>query len=168
MPVKRELIPSDAVPSELILQHCSDILMHPNMQVEASCKQHGTTSVLAHSAAVTAAALIVARDLRIPVDVRALARAALLHDYFLYDWHVGSPENKLHAFTHPYRAARNAMRDHALTKHERFIVRTHMFPMVPVPPTSREAWIVCLVDKAIATHETLKGFARRDARRHTS
>ena len=32
-----------------------------------------------------------------------------------------------------------------------------MFPLVPVPPTCREAWIVCLADKWCALRETIAG-----------
>ena len=31
------------------------------------------------------------------------------------------------------------------------------FPLVPVPPTCREAWIVCLADKWCALRETIAG-----------
>ena len=31
------------------------------------------------------------------------------------------------------------------------------FPLVPVPPTCREAWIVCLADKWCALCETVAG-----------
>ena len=37
----------------------------------------------------------------------------------------------------------------------------HMFPLVPVPPTCREAWIVCLADKWCALRETVAGRLRR-------
>ncbi len=30
-----------------------------------------------------------------------------------------------------------------------------MFPLVPVPPTCREAWIVCMADKWCALYETV-------------
>ena len=33
----------------------------------------------------------------------------------------------------------------------------HMFPLVPIPPACREAWIVCLADKACALGETIDG-----------
>ena len=44
-----------------------------------------------------------------------------------------------------------------LTPRERNIIVRHMFPLVPVPPTCREAWIVCLADKWCALRETIAG-----------
>lgn len=127
------------------------------MQMERRCIQHGSTTVLEHSVAVCALSLVTARDLHVPVDVRALVRGALLHDYFLYDWHrPDHPDNKAHGFTHPFTARRNATRDFAIGAHERAIISTHMFPLVPLPPLTREAWIVCLADTAIAGSETIR------------
>lgn len=156
MKIDRTVIAHDTTPAELIETHCADILTAPGMQREACCMQHGTTSVLAHSAMVCAWSLAVARELRIPVDAAALTRASLLHDYFLYDWHVPGPENHVHGFTHPFIAARNARQHFDIGSHERHIIRTHMFPLVPLPPLTREAWIVCLVDTACALTETLR------------
>lgn len=150
----RSVIPNDALPADIIRDTCADILAAPNMQLETQHIQHGNTTVLSHSAQVTAWSLIVARELNIPVDAQALTRGALLHDYFGYDWHVPGPENHLHGFTHPFIACRKALRDFNISSHEQSIIRTHMFPLVPLPPTSREALLVCLVDKTLALYET--------------
>ena len=161
MAIPRKPIDPSDTPTRLIKRHCADILASRTMEIEARCIQHGTTSVLEHSATVTAVALILTSRLHIPVDERALTRSALLHDYFLYDWHDPDPSHRLHGFRHPYFAARNARRDFGATPHEQAIIRTHMFPLIPIPPTSREALIVCLADKLVATKETLEGFAVR-------
>ena len=36
------------------------------------------------------------------------------------------------------------------------IIARHMFPLIPVPPQCREAWIVCLADKWCALGETVE------------
>ena len=105
---QRKPIDRDDTPAALIARHCSDILASPGMAVERDCIQHGDTSVLAHSAAVTAHCALIARSLQIPVDERALMRGAILHDYFLYDWHDPDPSHRLHGYTHPGTACRNA------------------------------------------------------------
>ena len=94
--------------------------------------------------------------LRIRTDQRALVRGALLHDYFLYDWHKADPSHRLHGFYHPGTALRNARQDFALTPREENIIHRHMFPLTPMPPATREAWIVCLADKYCAAAETVE------------
>lgn len=122
--------------------------------------QHGDVTVYAHVLSVAQTSARAARALGrvgIAVDAHALVRGALLHDYFLYDWHDPDPSHRLHGFTHPACACRRAQEDFELTALERNIIERHMFPLVPVPPTCREAWIVCLADKACALKETVEG-----------
>ena len=40
---------------------------------------------------------------------------------------------------------------------EEDIILHHMFPLVPIPPHTKEAWIVTTCDKACSTAETLTG-----------
>lgn len=123
--------------------------------------QHGTMSVHAHVISVAHASLAMAGRLErlgIRIDRASLIRGALLHDYFLYDWHDPDPSHRLHGFTHPFAALARAEEDFEdLTPRERNIISRHMFPLVPIPPTCREAWLVCLADKACALHETIAG-----------
>ena len=84
----------------------------------------------------------------------ALVIGALLHDYFLYDWHDGKGRH-LHGFTHPECAFRNAEKDYTLSPRVKNIIIRHMFPLTPVSPTCTEAWIVCIADKICAIEETL-------------
>lgn len=84
----------------------------------------------------------------------ALVIGALLHDYFLYDWHDGKGRH-FHGFTHPECAFRNAEKDYTLSPRVKNIIIRHMFPLTPVPPTCTEAWIVCIADKICAIEETL-------------
>ena len=112
----------------------------------------------AHVVSVASASVRAADVLRrvgVSVDRASLVRGALLHDYFLYDWHDPDPSHNLHGFKHPYFALQRANEDFDLTARERNIIVRHMFPLVPVPPTCREAWIVCLADKYCALAETL-------------
>lgn len=158
MPRRKPIEKSDT-PAMLIARHCSDILASPGMRVESTCIQHGDTSVLAHSAAVTAHCALIARALQIPVDERALMRGALLHDYFLYDWHDPDPSHRLHGYRHPGTACTNAIRDFHVGEIEQNMIRHHMFPLTPTPPTCREGVILCIADKLVASRETARGFA---------
>ena len=118
--------------------------------------QHGNVSVYEHCLAVCVCSIKIARMLRIRYDLRALIRGALLHDYFLYDWHVNDdPNRKLHGFFHPSVALENALKDYELSKKEQDMIKHHMFPLTIIPPMCREAWLVCLADKICAGKETL-------------
>ena len=117
--------------------------------------QHGTTSVYAHSVRVAAVSLYLARRLRLRFDEAALLRGALLHDCFLYDWHDRDNGHLLYGFSHPRTALENARRDYDLSEAECDVILHHMFPLVPMPPRCREAWIVCMADKYCALAETL-------------
>lgn len=117
--------------------------------------QHGDTTCLKHTIAVAYFSIMLAEKLGISYKKSDLIRGALLHDYFLYDWHDGDGR-QIHGFTHPASALHNADRDFELTDTERDIIKKHMFPLTVIPPKCREAWIVCMVDKACSLYETFK------------
>lgn len=123
-------------------------------QMRASV-QHGRVSTWTHCVRVARASLCMARALRMPVHERELVRAALLHDYFLYDWHA--PDHPAHHATmHPLYALKNAREDFDLTPREENIIASHMWPLPPTRvPASREAALVCLADKWCSLVETL-------------
>lgn len=115
--------------------------------------QHGRTSVYRHSIRVAWTSLRLARFLGWRIDAAALVRAALLHDYFLYDWHIPGRGHRWHGFTHPRRALENALGEFELGKQERNAILRHMFPLTPVPPCCRIGWLVCLADKWCSLRE---------------
>lgn len=118
--------------------------------------QHGNISVYTHCVRVAIISCLIAEYLRLRIDRRALIRGALLHDYFLYDWHRKGEGHRLHGFFHAGKALRNARADYRLSAVEENIIERHMFPLTAVPPTCREAWVVCLADKWCAANETVK------------
>ena len=87
----------------------------------------------------------------------------VLHDYFLYDWHVKDKTHRLHGFFHPGTALANAQKEYVLSKREKNIILRHMWPLTPCPPACREAWIVTAADKYCSLRETLFLRRRRDA-----
>ncbi|ADB09906.1 conserved hypothetical protein [Bifidobacterium dentium JCM 1195 = DSM 20436] len=127
------------------------------MQIERSCYQHGVVTTFAHSVRVACLAVWMADRLHLwyRVDLHSLIRAALLHDYFLYDWHDwDNGEHRLHGFTHGNTAVRNAVRDFRLNHVERDSIANHMFPLTPRPPRYIEGYLVTMADKISATRET--------------
>ncbi len=146
---------------KIIKTHGNDILTSEGMETEKKCIQHGTFSVYDHSLFVTKMCLHIASGLRIKVNTRALVRGALLHDYFLYDWHIPSKVKNTHGFTHPGAALRNAKKDFQLGIIECNMIHRHMFPLTPIPPKYRESVILCIADKVCAGYETADGFKKR-------
>lgn len=118
--------------------------------------QHGKINVYQHCVAVAYMSCRIAGALHLKVDYTSLIRGALLHDYFLYDWHVPNAEHRLHGLRHPRRALQNAREDFALTPLEADIILRHMFPLTLVPPACPEGWAVCMADKLCALLETLR------------
>jgi len=140
-----------------IKKDASDILASKNFSRMKEYIQHGNVTVNAHVLTVARYSIILSEVLHIPCDKRALIRGALLHDYFLYDWHVPDELNphKLHGFYHPGVALRNALCEYDLSEREKDIIKKHMWPLTVVPPCCREAWIVTTADKWCSLLETL-------------
>lgn len=116
--------------------------------------QHGDCSVFEHCANVAYVSCVLFMKLHINADWEELIRGALLHDYFLYDWHKKEDCHPAHPVYHPTLALKNARLDYELSAKEEDIILHHMFPLTILPPKSREAWMVCLADKICAVMET--------------
>ena len=65
-----------------------DILRSKNFRSTRSHVQHGNMTVNDHSMNVAKCSLAISEKLHIPCEKKELIRGALLHDYFLYDWHT--------------------------------------------------------------------------------
>lgn len=146
---------------ELIEKFAVDIINSPGMQSEKEFMQHGRISCYTHSLSVANMSIRIARSLRVHTDVKSMIRGALLHDYFLYDWHEPDAGHKLHGFTHARKALVNAERDFNLTDIERDIIVKHMFPMNICLPLHRESCIVTLADKLCALREVFTAHFQR-------
>jgi len=140
-------------------EYGGDILDSDTFRSSAQNIQHGDVTVRTHCMNVAKYSLAISKKLSfLPVHKQDLVRGALLHDYFLYDWHKDDPANehrKLHGFYHPGIALRNAERDFGLTEREKDIIQKHMWPMTIVPPVHVEGWIVTMADKYCSMMETV-------------
>lgn len=137
------------------------LLTEGRLTVESQYLQHGTTTILEHSIGVAEQALHLADRLHARVDETSLIRGALLHDYYLYDWHDSKTAPSMHGFRHPYIALERAREDYTLNAVEENIIQRHMFPLTPIPPLYLEAWLVCMADKICATQETAAPYIGR-------
>lgn len=131
-----------------------DIVTSSNFQTTRKHVQHGSKTVHSHCYDVARQSLLFNRKLGLNCQEKDLIRGALLHDYFLYDWHEKN-HGRLHGFYHPGIALRNADKEYMLTPREKDIIKKHMWPMTIIPPLCREAWVVTAADKYCSLLETL-------------
>ena len=121
--------------------------------------QHGGTTTFAHCENVARMSYAIDRRLRLGCDRRVLLTGALLHDYYLYDWHQRDDgSHRLHGFSHAERARRNAVDAFDVDERVQHVIASHMWPLnLTRIPRSREAWLVCFADKCCAVRERLLG-----------
>ena len=124
---------------EKIRYYGKDILDSKSIQIQKQCLQHGKRTVFEHSLAVALMCLTINEFLHLKLNERRLIRGALLHDYFLYDWHVKDKSHRLHGFRHPYFALENARKEYELDPVLEDMIVKHMFPLIPIPPKYKES-----------------------------
>lgn len=135
--------------------HCvNDLIKHEKVIQMQNYIQHGTVTCLEHSLHVSYYSYLICKKLKL--NYKAAARAGLLHDLFLYDWHIVKKNNKLHGFTHPKIALNNAKKYFEINNKESEIIKKHMWPMTIIPPKYLESYVVLMVDKYCAIKEYIK------------
>lgn len=124
-----------------------DILEHEVFQSMDRFIQHGQTTCKEHCIQVSYIAFTLCRNRG--WDSRSAARAGLLHDLFLYDWHTHARETGeyFHGFTHPRVAMENAIRYFGITRKEQNLILRHMWPLTPTPPKYKEGYTILYADK---------------------
>ena len=159
-----------------------DILDNPVFQQLKDLSHHGPdNSVYEHSLATARRAYRLGKGVCLKEDeLRSLTRAALLHDFFGYDWHDGWYKEfvsryrgfkrltHMHAFLHGRIAARRAKIYFDLSPEQCAAIASHMFPLSTSLPRGRQAWLLTLADKMVASREmsitagrSVYGFWRR-------
>lgn len=120
--------------------------------------QHGHVSTYDHCRRVAECSCRLNRTLHLHADTDTLVRGAVLHDFYLYDWHEkDGGTHSWHGFIHAERARKNAEQQFHAGEQVQEVIRTHMWPLnITRVPKSREAWIVCLSDKWVSMWETLR------------
>lgn len=123
-------------------------------------RQHYQTSCFNHCLMVAYYCYIICKKLNL--DYISCARAAMLHDLFLYDWRKKENNRKgFHAFTHPKIAYKNASKLFELNPKEKDIILKHMWPVTFVLPKYKESYIITLVDKYCAIKESFSEIHNR-------
>jgi uncharacterized protein len=139
---------------ELFYEYANDILNHELFLKGKEFVSHGAISIYTHSVNVAQLAFSLVEDKK-NFDIKCVVRAALLHDFFLYEWH--DPQRYLmHGWRHAGVAAKNAREIFSITDKEYSCIKTHMWPWTLFrPPLCREGWVISLADKIIALKETV-------------
>ena len=140
-----------------IERYAGAILNDPRFQKLRSFEHHGpANTVYDHSLAVTRAAYRIACALHLSEEETAsVVRAALLHDFFMYNWNDPASMRPLHGFTHAREALCNAQKQFELNEIERDVIKKHMFPLNIALPRYRETALVSAADKISAVMELL-------------
>lgn len=131
-----------------------DIVSNRNFQKLKNYNQHYNTSCYEHCYKVSYDCYKISKKLG--WDYVSATRAAMLHDFFLYDWHDKTVERKgFHAFTHPKKACENASILFDLNEKEKNMIKTHMWPLTfKYVPKSKEGLLLTFVDKYCAVNES--------------
>jgi uncharacterized protein len=142
----------------------NDLINHEMVRKMQNFVQHGDISCLDHSFYVSYISYRVCKKLGF--DYCSAARGGLLHDFFLYDWHIDKPYKGLHGFVHPNIALQNADEHFFLNNIERDIIKKHMWPMTIRPPRYKESFVVLTVDKYCASMEIVKIKSKRNVNQY--
>jgi uncharacterized protein len=132
-----------------------DLLQHEKIYEMKEYIQHGEISTFTHSMVIAYYSYLIALRLPFQIDTKSIARGAVLHDFYLYDWHIPDKSHKLHGYRHPLFALRNAKKYFTLNRTEEDIIANHMWPLTLFHiPRCREAILLCFVDKLVSLIET--------------
>lgn len=122
-------------------------------------KQHCNVNCYEHCLETSYYSYILAKKWK--CDDVSMARGAMLHDLFLYDWRKDGNKYGLHPFVHGKVAYANAREVFDLNDKEKDIIVKHMWPLTIVFPKYKESYIMTLIDKYCTIRETLEYIFRK-------
>lgn len=142
-----------------------DLKQNPDILAMQAFTAHRGTSVYAHSVGVANLSLWIAAKIGMKGQkLRGLVLAAMLHDFYLYDYHGRRTRVRgWHAWSHPATALANAEELFDLDAPVRNAIRSHMFPGTLFHmPLYAIGWIVSISDKICAVSELLGSSRMQD------
>ena len=126
----------------------------PQVRLLKKHRQHRGNTTFRHCRSVAVESFRLAQRFGWNVDEDALARGAMLHDYHLYTRRLKKINGLRHLLSHPKRALGNAEKVFDLSRKEKNIIESHMWPLTLFKlPKSKEAFLVTLADKLCALRE---------------
>lgn len=139
----------------------SDIATNEMVLKMKQYRQHYETSTYEHCMHVSYMSYKIAKKFHL--DYISLARAAMLHDLFLYDWRKKQRDIRikgLHAIAHPKIAYLNAIREFKLNDKEKDIILKHMWPVTLKLPKYKESYLITFTDKYCAIIESFRYYIK--------
>lgn len=137
-----------------------DIAKHPVVLQMKNYNQHYNCTCYDHCLHVAYYSFLICKKLHL--DATSMARAAMVHDLFLYNWRKRENGRKgFHAFTHGKTAYENASKLFSLNKKQKDIILKHMWPVTPIPPRYLESFIITLTDKYCALEESYTYYSEK-------
>ena len=139
-----------------------DLINNDIVKEMQNYRQHYDVNTFEHCMNVSYISYKICKKLKL--DYKSMARAAMLHDLFLYDWRNSKEELHLdgyHAFVHPKIALENASKLYKLNEKEKDIIVKHMWPVTIAFPKYKETYVITLVDKYSALQESMQYYRNK-------
>lgn len=141
--------------AKAFIQYIQEIMTNEQVIEMKNYIQHGNTSTFQHCLIVAYYSYLTALRLPFQYNLKSIVRGAMLHDFYLYDWHIPHKSHRYHGFVHPGFALNNARKYFKLNPIEEDIIEKHMWPLTLNKfPTCKEAFLVCMIDKYCSLAET--------------
>ena len=136
------------------LEYTGDLLSDDLVKGMEKYHHHKEVTTHFHSVYVSYTVLKMAEKMKLE-NAREITRAALLHDFYLYEWYTEKHE-EYHIYYHPKMSVKN-IENHfgSLSPVQKNMILSHMFPMGIELPKSKGAWLLTLADKRCASEDYL-------------
>ena len=153
---------NEATKDKEFMDLVKDLVNNDTVKEMKKYRQHYDVNTFEHCMNVSYISYKICKKLK--WDYKSMARAAMLHDLFLYDWR-NSKENLhldgYHAFVHPKIALENASKLYKLNEKEKDIIVKHMWPVTIAFPKYKETYVITLVDKYSALQESMQYYRNK-------
>lgn len=149
-----QLIPDFIENDHEYLDIVGDLLTSEKLQKMDDIVHHYHSTRLRHSFFVSHVSFKYAKDKSL--DRKAIARAGLLHDFFLEDrQEIADMKMGSHSEVHPKIALANARELTSISDLEEDIILSHMYMTCKSSPRPKykESWIISMADKYCAINE---------------
>ncbi len=131
-----------------------DLLADALVRSMMNYRHHGDINTLFHSVYVSYCVLKMCRALHVE-QTREIVRAALLHDFYLYEWYTEKHEQN-HIWYHPGQSVINVEKYiGSLSDKQKNMILSHMFPLTKTMPDNIGAWLLTIADKYCASQDYL-------------